>query len=263
MLTGAIALGLGLTGPVEPAYAGKPVPPKPEQSPSPLGLRTALAQLGTALLPGGLATQAVASHAAPAVYTVAPGDTVSSIAQQFGLSTASILALNGLSWKSTIFAGQVLTLTSAPVKTTGTPAPTTSAGRYRIDKGDTISALAARFGVSAQSILDENGLSWSSIIYPGQTIVIPGRVPEALPAPAPIVGRSADAPTPPRGASADLVTTETTTAEPASIASRVSALPIMERPTLPGSRAAHSTGGSSPAPAAPPVGGIVTPLSAE
>ena len=265
VLTGAIALGLGLTGPVTPAYAGKPTPPKPEQAPTPLGLRTALSQLGAALVPGGLATQAVATSAAPAVYTVAAGDTVSNIAEQFGLSTASVLALNGLSWKSTIFAGQVLALTNAPVKTTGTPAPTSTAGRYVITKGDTISGLAAGFGVSAQALLDENGLSRSSIIYPGQTIVIPGRVIESLPAPAPVVGRSADVPVLPRGAT-EADDNDPATSSATSLATAVSAMAIMERPVLPSSARSTShasggaAGGSSPA---PPIGGTVTPLSAE
>ncbi|MFM2352725.1 MAG: hypothetical protein RLZZ608_131 [Actinomycetota bacterium] len=262
VLTGAIALGLGLTGPVDPAYARKPLPPKPEQAPSPLGLRTALSQLGTALLPGGLATQAVATHAAPAVYTVTTGDTVSSIAARFGLSTASILALNGLSWKSTIFAGQALALTNAPVKTTGTPAPSSTAGRYVIEKGDTISSLAAGFGVSAQSLLDENGLSWSSIIYPGQTIIIPGRVADAHPVPAPPVGHNADVPVLPRGAVA-LEGDDDTLADTASRAAAVSTMAITQRPTLPSATRASSGSSTEGSPSAPPSGGTVTPLTAE
>src|SRR5690606_421563 len=35
-------------------------------------------------------------------------------------------------------------------------------------------SIAARFGVSTPSVLTANGLGWSSIIYPGQSIVIPG-----------------------------------------------------------------------------------------
>ncbi len=270
MLTGAIALGLGLTGPVDPAHARKPLPPKPEQAPSPLGLRTALTQIGAALMPGGLAAQTVSTVTAPAVYTVAPGDTVSSIAQRFGISTASVLALNGLSWKSTIFPGQVLALTTAPVKTTGTPAPTTSGGRYSIVKGDTLSAIAARFGVSTQSILDANGLAWTSIVYPGQTIVIPGRVPAAAPAPAPVVGLAADAPLdPPASGTAPAEAPIAEASAPASVAAAVATMAIAERPVLPVEprRAAPApsapSGGSGGSTPRPPSGGTVTPLTAE
>src|SRR5690606_23380284 len=104
-------------------------------------------------------------------YTVKAGDTVAAIAGRHGLSTASVLALNGLGWKSLIFPGQVLKLAAG-----ATTAPTPVAhegGRYTILKGDTVSRIAARFGVSVQSILSANGLGWSSIIYPGQTIAIP------------------------------------------------------------------------------------------
>lgn len=270
VLTGAIALSLGLTGPIEPAHARKPLSPKPQQSPAPVGLRTALSHIGAALMPGGLAASTATASAAPAVITVAPGDTVSSIAQRFGLSTASVLALNGLSWKSTIFAGQVLTLTSAPVKSTGLPTPTTAAGRYTIVKGDTISAIAARFGVSTQSILDANGLGWTSIVYPGQTLLIPGRAPAPTPVPAPVIGTAADVPvTPAGGSTPDLVDTASSKTPVApdepSRAAVVAAMTITERPVLPaGPRRAPSAPGSpSGGPSGPPAGGTVTPLNAE
>ncbi len=270
VLTGAIALGLGLTGPIEPAHARKPLPPKPEQAPSPLGLRTALAQIGAALMPGGLAAQTVSAVAAPAVYTVEPGDTVSSIAERFGIPTASVLALNGLSWKSTIFPGQVLALTTAPVKTTGTPVPTTVGGRYTIVKGDTLSAIAARFGVSTQSILDANDLAWTSIVYPGQTIAIPGRAsaPAPAPAPAPVVGLVADAPleTPASGSGPAVAALAGEAAAPPSVTVAAATMAIAERPVLPVEprRAAPApsapSGGSNPR---PPSGGTITPLTAE
>ena len=111
---------------------------------------------------------------APASYLVVPGDTVSDIASRFGLATASVLAMNGLSWSSLIFPGQRLSL--GP----GAPAPVadhgTRGGNYTIATGDTISAIAARFGVSTLSVLSANGLGWSSIIYPGQSLAIPGRI---------------------------------------------------------------------------------------
>jgi len=269
VLTGAIALGLGLTGPVEPAHARKPLPPKPEQSPSPQGLRAALAQLGAAIVPGALTARTVTTAAAPAVYSVQPGDTVSSIAQRYGLSTASVLALNGLSWRSVIFPGQVLRLTTAPVKTTAPPPARTQAGRYTITKGDTISSVAARFGITTQSILTANGLSATSIIYPGQTVMIPGREPVPLPAPAPVIGTAIDAPrdSAPLASSALADADTTRVAALVSVAAAVVALPIAERPVMPVSPAPRAPAPRSPAeptsPSAPPSGGSITPLTAE
>lgn len=215
ILAGSMA-AMTLTGPVSPAEA-RPAP-KPRGTNIELGksLRGAVTA----------ATAAVASAAraavapAPALYRVAPGDTVSSIAGQYGLSTASVLALNGLGWSSVIFPGQELKLSSSgPVAPVEAPAEPTSSGRYTIVAGDTISGIADRFGVSTLSVLTANGLGWSSIIYPGQTIAIPGLVgpgtpadepevfvpvvatapleePAVAPAPAPVAAEPAPAPVP-------------------------------------------------------------------
>lgn len=121
-------------------------------------------------------SSAAAIEPAPGLYTVVAGDTVSDIAARFGLSTASVLALNGLGWKSIIFAGQTLRLTSevaaAPRAPVAEQVPV-SIARYTIVRGDTISHIAERFGVSVSGVLEANGLSKNSLIFPGQTIVIP------------------------------------------------------------------------------------------
>jgi LysM repeat protein len=153
----------------------------------------------------------------PSTYRVQSGDTVSSIAGRFGLSTASVLAVNGLSWKSLIFPGQVLALVgratpSVPATAAATPAPAAHAPAaeatgYAVRAGDTISGIAARFGVSTDALLGANGLGRGSVIFPGQKIAIPGvmtaavvtarPVPVAAPAtpvaPAPIVTPSSGA----------------------------------------------------------------------
>ncbi len=193
VLVGAMTV-MNLTGQVQPVHAEKPQAKPKGMSAFGKTLRDAVATVRTTVT--GPQAAAVSAADAPATYRVAAGDTVSGIATRYGLSTASVLALNGLGWSSLIFPGQELKLTN------GGPVPSVavadegsvSSGRYTIVSGDTISAIAARFGVSTQSVLTANGLGWSSIIYPGQSIAIPGLVgpdgaqdiaaPEA-PAPAP------------------------------------------------------------------------------
>ncbi len=178
LLVGSLAaMTLNLTGAVEAANA-KPVKPKGAASDAPKIVRDAVQAQAAA-------AASTRSAAAPAMYQVTAGDTVSDIAGRFGLSTASVLALNGLSWSSLIFPGQQLKLATGSVPLVELPPAAPSAsGRYTIVTGDTISAIADRFGVSTLSVLAANGLGWASIIYPGQVLIIPGLVGPGTPAPA-------------------------------------------------------------------------------
>jgi len=169
VVASAMTVGFNLTGPVEPVVAA---PKKPAKAKADHGA-PARAVASTAPRTHGGGSSALAS------YTVQAGDTVAAIAGRHGLSTASVLALNGLGWKSLIFPGQVLKL-AAGAKTSPAATPH-EGGRYTIVKGDTVSRIAARFGVSVESVLSANGLGWSSIIYPGQTIAIPATTPAAAP----------------------------------------------------------------------------------
>jgi LysM repeat protein len=58
-------------------------------------------------------TEAGAEDTPSGCYLVNAGDSVSSIALAHGLSTAAVLARNGLGWRTPIFPGQILRLTLA------------------------------------------------------------------------------------------------------------------------------------------------------
>lgn len=187
VLAGSMAMSLNVTGPVQSTDLRRD---KPRSIPSELGKSirdafTAAARAATnpVAAPVSQATITVAA-AAPATYRVVAGDTVSSIAGHYGLATASVLALNGLSWKSVIFAGQTLKLSTSGAVAAVAPVAATPTGRYTIQKGDSIGGIAAKFGLATQTLLSANGLAWTSIIYPGQTIAIPGSTGVASVAPA-------------------------------------------------------------------------------
>lgn len=117
-----------------------------------------------------------------AKYTVAQGDTVSQIATGAGVSTAELLAANGLSWKTLIFAGQQL---DVPQSTSGTSVPTMSPTitRHRVVAGDTLELIGRSYGIQPRALMTANGLDRSSRLIVGQRLVVPdASVMGALPA---------------------------------------------------------------------------------
>jgi peptidoglycan-N-acetylglucosamine deacetylase len=102
------------------------------------------------------------------VYIVRAGDTLFSIASRYGTTVSAIVAANNLRNANLIFIGQRLWIPGA-----GTAPPPPSGRTYRVVAGDTVSGIAARFGVSQWVIISLNGLRFPYIIYVGQILRIP------------------------------------------------------------------------------------------
>ena len=181
VLVGSMAIGLGLTGPMESASATKRID-KPKVSPTDLGkvVKEALAHAGSHITSHVVASGTIGTASIPSTYRVTAGDTVSGIAGRFGLATASVLALNGLAWKSIIFPGQVLKLTAggtaaAPVRRRrGQRAqlePRQVHDRARRHDQRDRGEIPRIDGLRAQRERPQR----ASIIYPGQTVAIPGQ----------------------------------------------------------------------------------------
>ncbi|HYZ81340.1 MAG TPA: LysM peptidoglycan-binding domain-containing protein [Solirubrobacteraceae bacterium] len=110
-------------------------------------------------------------------YVVQPGDTLSAIAARLGVTVSSLAASNGLTPSGVLLSGTTLhasggTSQATAGATTQTAAPATSstAGGYQVQPGDTLSAIAARYGVSVNSLASLNGLSPSGVLLSGTTL---------------------------------------------------------------------------------------------
>ncbi|MGO4492039.1 LysM peptidoglycan-binding domain-containing protein [Arthrobacter sp. 2YAF22_2] len=152
-------------------------------------------KLTGAASPAAPAAPSAPAPAAPAggqVYTVKSGDTLSGIAARHGVRLSEVFDWNGLNMRSVIYPGQQVKVgagaaapaapaPAAPALAAPTPAPAApapaapaSSGSYTIKAGDTLSGIAARHSVKLSDILSANQLTMSSIIYPGNKLVIPG-----------------------------------------------------------------------------------------
>lgn len=110
----------------------------------------------------------------PATYVVNEGDTISSIADTFGIPTPAILTLNGLSCNALLHPGQVLKLSAEPTKKAAASPARVAGNAYLVQSGETLSTIADRLGISTTALSEANGLDDSATIYAGQMIRIPG-----------------------------------------------------------------------------------------
>lgn len=94
-----------------------------------------------------------------ASYTVLPNETISSIAQKFGITTDSLRWSNSLTG-NTVSAGKVLTI------------PPITGIVYIVKSGDTVESLATRYNANKDAIAAFNDAELTGLVA-GQKIVIP------------------------------------------------------------------------------------------
>ena len=100
-------------------------------------------------------------------YVVQPGDNLFRIGLKFGMSWVPIAEANGIVNPNHIVVGQVLKI---PVDAPGRPPSFT----HIVKSGETLFKIALQYGVPWMSIAEANNLTSPYVIYPGQTLVIPG-----------------------------------------------------------------------------------------
>lgn len=98
--------------------------------------------------------------------TVAYGDTLTAIARLFNTSVNAIVRLNGIDNPDLIFPGQRLYL-RVPAST-----PVACCDRYTVRRGDTLTAIAARFGTTVDRLVAINQIPDEDLITVGQSLTL-------------------------------------------------------------------------------------------
>jgi murein DD-endopeptidase MepM/ murein hydrolase activator NlpD len=102
-------------------------------------------------------------------YTVRPGDTLSSIGQQFKISTDAIKYVNNLTEASILTVGKELSI------------PPVSGLIHTVKSGETLESIATKYDVPQQAVADFNYILNTSTLASGTELVIPdAKVPQPV-----------------------------------------------------------------------------------
>jgi LysM repeat protein len=137
-----------------------------------------------------VSTASAAADGAEGVHTVQPGETLYRISLQYGVSVSRLADFNNLINPSSIYVGQQLRIPGSATATTPGYAPAETVRTHVVQPGETLYAIATRYGVTTAVITQANSLANPSLIHTGMTLTIPSG--DALaPAPAPAAAPAA------------------------------------------------------------------------
>ncbi|PRX16665.1 LysM domain-containing protein [Orenia metallireducens] len=96
-------------------------------------------------------------------YTIKTGDTLFAIAQRYNTTVSNILAFNNIPNPDNISPGQVIIIPQSPPE----------AIIYTVKAGDSLYAIAKKYGTQVDTIVKFNYLSNPNSIQVGQRLVVP------------------------------------------------------------------------------------------
>jgi LysM repeat protein/uncharacterized protein YkwD len=160
--------------------------------------------------PVGMVVTSTPDAQGKVIHTVQPYQTLITIAQAYGVTVDSILALNGLQVDWPLQIGQKLLISPGWVTPSPTPLPLSpvekltpaSDGNYYhiVQSGETLSWIASLYKIKLADLMAWNGLNNASIIHPNQKLLLRVTPPATLtltPAPPSVTATSTKTPRPP------------------------------------------------------------------
>lgn len=133
-------------------------------------LKNCLARRAAALLAVSLLAVPASSALAEQLHHVQPGETLSGIADHYGITDTLLADYNGIKDPDLIIAGTKITIPAGSVSGQSTPGV---AGGYRVNAGDTLSHIAQKFGVTVSALMEVNSLKSADHIYEGEVLNLP------------------------------------------------------------------------------------------
>ena len=95
------------------------------------------------------------------IHVVQAGETIYSIATQYGVNPARLMSDNGVGEDGALAVGQALAVLFPRVV-------------HAVTEGDTLSSIARQYGVELAALLRANpGIKNANLIYPGEAVRIP------------------------------------------------------------------------------------------
>jgi cell wall-associated NlpC family hydrolase len=156
-----------------------------------------LAVPASATNPGATAAAAAAPKLAAldVTYTVKKDDFFAAIARKLGAPLADLLAVNGMTVTSMLHPGQLLAVPASATKPTAAAVVVTAASNsanptYTVQPGDYLFGIARTYNIKLGTLLKLNGLTATSVVLPGRSLLLPAGSVASVPA-APVVSPTA------------------------------------------------------------------------
>lgn len=148
-------------------------------TPTPTNTHTPVPPTATATITLTLEPTETPTPSGPITYVVQEGDTLSSIAEEFGVSIDVLIAANpDIENAASIFVGQEIIIPPPDTELpTNTPLPETLVPgtiiEYVVRAGDTLQSIAAQFNSTAEAIAEENEMEITDVLFVGDVLKVP------------------------------------------------------------------------------------------
>jgi LysM repeat protein len=127
-------------------------------------------------IPGANPSTHAGSASAPEgdTHVVGPGENLFRIALRYGTTVEALAQLNGIADHNHLTVGQTLRISGDPAAPTPVLQPASVATTHTLAAGETLTAIALRYGVTPWALAQANSLSNPALIFAGQVLTIPG-----------------------------------------------------------------------------------------